>query len=166
MRAVNKALVEPKLLIFIYVLIRNVAEYLGRQDDVFVSAHFMINRRGAIIQIVNPDHFCAFHAGVSSVWHPTHRKFVSGLNQTFIGIELLGDGNLQEYSQEQYKSLGSLCTELIKRYSTIHLHCVAGHEVVSPGRKVDPGRIFDWRRAFAEICSHALRSEASWLGFQ
>lgn len=134
---------------------KNIAAYLARKDDVFASAHFQIGRFGEITQIVNPDHYIAFHAGVSTFWHPVRRKFVSGMNDFAIGIELLGDGNVREYSEAQYEALGRLCAELLERFPTIQPHCITGHEVVSPGRKSDPGKLFDWRKAFAAIYRHA-----------
>jgi AmpD protein len=124
---------------------RNIAAYLAKKDDAYVSAHFQIGRNGEITQIVNPDLYVAYHAGKSSFWHPALRRFVSGMNDYAIGIELLGDGNERPYSVQQYTSLGKLVASLMERYPTIQPHCITGHETVSPGRKADPGKYFDWR---------------------
>lgn len=132
-------------------LYKNLSQWLATKDANYLSAHFVIGRQGEITQIVNPDHYVAYHAGTSTFWHPQKRMFVSNMNEFMIGIELLGDGNIMPYSESQYKSAGRLCSELMKRYPTIQPNCIQGHEIVSPGRKVDPGKHFAWRWLFSEI---------------
>ena len=127
---------------------RNIANYLGAKDDKYVSAHFQIGRYGEITQIVNPEHFIAWHAGKSQFWNVNKREWQSGCNDFMIGIELLGDGNLLTFSEEQYESLARLINALMKKFPTIQPHCITGHEVVSPGRKIDPGLYFDWKKFF------------------
>ena len=132
---------------------RNIANYLGKKDSVYVSAHFQIGRSGEVTQIVNPDYYIAYHAGRSNFWHPVKRKMVTSWNKYSIGIELLGDGAHHEYTEEQYKALGALTGFLYQRYPTINPQCIVGHEMISPGRKTDPGESFDWRRYYFEITS-------------
>ena len=98
-----------------------------------VSAHFFIERTGALWQFVSCEHR-AWHAGVSSY------RGRSNCNDDSIGIELEG---LEGYAFEpgQYESLRSLCAALLQAYPIAHL---AGHEHVAPGRKQDPGEGFDW----------------------
>ena len=126
----------------------NIANYLGAKDKNYVSAHFQIGRYGERTQIVNPEYYIAWHAGKSSFWNSYWRKYQTGCNDFMIGIELLGDGNVVHYTQEQYDSLALLVNELLDKFKTIQPHCITGHEVVSPGRKIDPGKYFDWKKFF------------------
>jgi AmpD protein len=98
-----------------------------------VSAHFFIERTGALWQFVSCEHR-AWHAGVSSY------RGRSNCNDDSIGIELEGlEGSA--FEPGQYESLRSLCAALLQAYPVAHL---AGHEHVAPGRKQDPGEGFDW----------------------
>ena len=98
-----------------------------------VSAHFFIERTGALWQFVSCQHR-AWHAGVSSY------RGRSNCNDDSIGIELEGlEGSA--FEPGQYESLRSLCAALLQAYPIAHL---AGHEHVAPGRKQDPGEGFDW----------------------
>jgi AmpD protein len=133
------------------VLHQSIVGWLSLKDSTYVSAHFQIGRRGEITQIVNPDLYVSFHAGVSSFWNPLRRQWTKGVNDFAVGIELLGDGNLVAYSDAQYDALAKLCNALMIRYQTIQPHCITGHECVSPGRKTDPGVLFEWRRFFKNL---------------
>ena len=129
----------------------NILSYLIKKDENYVSAHYMIDRRGIVSQLVDPAEYEAFHAGDSSWWLPSERKFVTDINKYAVGIELIGDGNLYDYAELQYLSLIELCKMLITLHPTIHPHCIVGHEMISIGRKVDPGINFNWRRLFKGI---------------
>jgi len=137
-------------------LFKGVTSWLATADDTYASAHFHIGRFGECVQLVDPETHVAFHAGVSSFWHPIMRKFVSGWNEYSIGIELLGDGNRGIYSESQYQKCAELCAQLMKRYPEINPICINGHEVVAPGRKVDPGRYYDWQKFFAYLYKNLL----------
>lgn len=129
----------------------NITEWLTRKDDVYVSAHYTIHRDGKVVQLVNPDTFEAFHAGVSLFWHPKKRTVVSDWNRYAIGIELIGDCNIHPLSNEQYDSLHELVRMLMRKYKTIHPQCITSHEVIAPGRKYDPGPLFDWARFYRGV---------------
>lgn len=131
---------------------RGVADWLTRKDDVYVSAHFQIDREGDIWQICDPKKFEAFHAGRSERWHQASRKVVNGWNRISIGIELVGDGNKSFYSPAQYSSLIALCKELMVAFP-ISIKDVVGHDEISPGRKVDPGQNFDWDNFIRKLVS-------------
>jgi len=111
-----------------------------------VSAHYIIPRKEYkehdIIHLV--DHKdVAYHAGYSQwVVDGKTRKY---LNKYSIGIELEGDGNLVEYTDFQYEHLIQLTKDLTNTYK-ISENNIVGHEDISPGRKVDPGKLFDWKR--------------------
>ena len=129
----------------------NIADWLAKKDGVYASAHFQIGHEGEITQIVNPQYYIAYHAGRSSFWHPVHRAWKKYWNQYAIGIEWLGDGNIQPFSKKQYEKGAKLHAILMKKFPTIQPICITGHEVISPGRKSDPGKHFDWRLLFELI---------------
>lgn len=135
---------QPKVVSSWTAFQENIAKYLTTKDEAFVSAHFQINRDGEIIQLCDPREFEAFHAGVSSAWHPIMRKVVDDWNRYAIGIELIGDGNLEPYTKEQYAALTELCVDLTEAFPSIHPRAIYGHEEIAPGRKTDPGHLFDW----------------------
>ena len=100
-----------------------------------VSAHFFIDRTGALWQFVSCD-ARAWHAGQS------HYRGRDNCNDDSIGIELEGlEG--QTFTPEQYDTLFALHGALMAHYPIAHL---AGHEHIAPGRKHDPGAGFDWAR--------------------
>ncbi|MCC6194087.1 MAG: 1,6-anhydro-N-acetylmuramyl-L-alanine amidase AmpD [Burkholderiales bacterium] len=100
-----------------------------------VSAHFLVRRRGELVQFVS----CArraWHAGVSS-WQGRDR-----CNDYSVGIELEGTDQIP-YTAAQYEALADLLRALRRRYP---LAAAVGHRDVAPGRKTDPGPAFDWDR--------------------
>jgi len=106
-----------------------------------VSAHFLIERSGSVIQFVS----CldrAWHAGASCF---AGRE---GCNDFSLGIELEGTDN-QPYSDLQYAALVRLLNELRRHYPQITTERICGHSDIAPGRKTDPGPAFDWQRLFA-----------------
>jgi N-acetylmuramoyl-L-alanine amidase len=106
-----------------------------------VSCHYLINRKGKIIQMVK-DRNIAWHAGKSK-W-----KNFKNLNQCSIGIELVNRGHkfgYQEYSKNQINSLLKLCKDLKKKYS-IKKENFLGHSDIAPLRKIDPGEKFPWKK--------------------
>ncbi len=127
-----------------------VKNWLTKKDDHYVSAHFQINRDGWVTQLCDPNYYEAFHAGVSEHWHQDHRRVVADWNRYAIGIELVGDGNVTAYSPEQYKSLIALTRQLLERFP-INVKNILGHEEIAPGRKTDPGPLFDWTNFLREV---------------
>ena len=103
--------------------------------DLKVSAHFLIKRKGELIQFVS-CHNRAWHAGESS-W-----KGMSNCNDFSIGIELEGT-EIQPYEEIQYKVLLNLLVQLKKEYNIID---IVGHSDIAPHRKTDPGPSFDWNK--------------------
>ncbi|MBL8383729.1 MAG: 1,6-anhydro-N-acetylmuramyl-L-alanine amidase AmpD [Burkholderiales bacterium] len=101
-----------------------------------VSAHFLIERGGGILQFVSCDDR-AWHAGVSS-WRGRER-----CNDYSIGVELEGSDD-RPFTARQYERLATLMRALRGRYPSIR--GVAGHSEIAPGRKTDPGPHFDWGR--------------------
>jgi AmpD protein len=98
-----------------------------------VSAHFLIKRDGQLLQFVSTRDR-AWHAGVSQL---QERERV---NDFSIGIELEGTGD-EPFEREQYQSLAKLIIAIQKQES---IQYFVGHSDISPERKTDPGKSFDW----------------------
>ncbi len=116
---------------------------LADLKDVRVSAHLFIDRRGRTTQFV-PFNERAWHAGVSR-WRGR-----DGCNDFAIGIELEGEDH-RPYTQAQYVRLGKVLSALVDFYPRLSRAAIVGHLEVAPGRKTDPGPIFDWRRVLAGL---------------
>ena len=102
-----------------------------------VSAHLLINRLGDITQFVSfKDR--AWHAGPSS-FRGRHR-----CNDYSIGIELEGT-DIIPYTDVQYSTLIKITKWLMVTYPFITEQRIVGHNDIAPGRKTDPGPVFDWQ---------------------
>lgn len=137
--------------------------WLTAHDKHELSAHFLIGRDAGVVQTVDPDTHVAFHAGKSSFWHPLQRRIVDWCNEHYIGIELIGDGNVMPYTAFQYEQTAKLSAALMRRYRTISPLCVIGHEMVAPGRKNDPGMHFNWHLFYRLLFEEIERLEANEL---
>jgi len=111
-------------------------------ESLRVSAHFLVRRDGALIQFV-PIHLRAWHAGASR-WRARAR-----CNDFSIGIELEGTPE-RAFTDAQYETLAPLVRAL---RSAVPLREIAAHSDVAPGRKIDPGARFDWRRLFFALAA-------------
>lgn len=103
-----------------------------------VSAHFLIERDGTLVQFVS----CldrAWHAGVSSF------EGRENCNDFSLGIELEGTDHLP-FTDAQYAALVDLTRALQAAYPAITAARICGHSDIAPGRKTDPGPAFDWAR--------------------
>jgi AmpD protein len=103
-----------------------------------VSAHFFVDRDGAIVQFVSTRDR-AWHAGASSFEGRT------GCNDFSVGIELEGT-DFTPFAERQYAALGALLAAL---RDACPLRAVRGHSDVAVERKTDPGPYFDWDRVRA-----------------
>jgi AmpD protein len=103
-----------------------------------VSAHFLIDRQGALIQFVSVNER-AWHAGASS-WAGREN-----CNDYSIGVELEGTDSLP-FADPQYATLAALIVELQHAFPKLSHGAIVGHSDIAPGRKTDPGRAFDWAR--------------------
>jgi N-acetylmuramoyl-L-alanine amidase len=105
-----------------------------------VSSHYLINRKGKIIKMIDEKHI-AWHAGKSK-W-----KNFTNLNNQSIGIELVNKGHqigYENFSKKQISKLVLLCKTLIKKYK-IKKTNILGHSDIAPLRKMDPGEKFPWK---------------------
>lgn len=102
-----------------------------------VSAHYLIARSGRITRMVS-EHARAWHAGAGS-WGGCQ-----DINSASIGIELDNDGT-SPFAAPMMDALEALLGEIMTRWS-LPPQAVIGHSDLAPGRKIDPGGRFDWRR--------------------
>ena len=71
-------------------------------------------------------------------------------NNFSIGIELEGSDD-DYYEEDQYKVLCSLTSVLMSEYDLITKDRIKGHSDIAPGRKTDPGNLFDWSRYLENV---------------
>ncbi|MBM4372749.1 MAG: N-acetylmuramoyl-L-alanine amidase [Deltaproteobacteria bacterium] len=117
------------------------------------STHYVIDRDGALFQLV-PESRRAWHAGMSRL---DGRERVNGFS---IGVDLVYGPTLHDgYTESQYARLEDLLSGLSARH-LIPPQRVVGHEHVAwpPGRKSDPGPLFDWARIRRHLVGTVLRS--------
>ncbi len=121
----------------------SMEDLLGENPKHVVSVHYLVGEKarpdGIVYRLVDEDKR-AWHAGDSS-WRG-HTE----VNDSSIGIENINlDGNKYPYPDEQVEALIFLCKDIIDRHG-IQPYNVVGHEDIAPGRKVDPGKLFPWKR--------------------
>lgn len=107
--------------------------------QVQVSAHFLVTRRGELVQFV-PCTQRAWHAGQSEFFGRPR------CNDFSIGIEIEGCDDLP-FTPAQYDTVAALVPALLAAYP---VRAIAGHSDIAPGRKTDPGPHFDWARFATE----------------
>ncbi|MCC3357283.1 N-acetylmuramoyl-L-alanine amidase [Bacillus sp. REN16] len=142
----------------------NVDDVYSIFEEYGLSVHYLIDREGEIYSLV-PEDRVAYHAGKGSL--PDFPEYENKMNHYSIGIELIAMGTKEEmttiidadtynqidpslagYTDAQYQSLQLLVDNILKRNPSI-LHNrrhVIGHDEYAPGRKTDPGSLFDWSR--------------------
>ena len=117
----------------------------GRDPATQVSVHYLVTDEPSprVIAIV-PEDKVAFHAGQS------HWRGVRNLNECSIGIEIVNlDGNVHPYSEAQFATVARLAAEIVQRHGIAPAQVVA-HSDIAPGRKLDPGSLFPWKRLARE----------------
>ncbi|WP_106355085.1 N-acetylmuramoyl-L-alanine amidase [Yoonia maritima] len=102
-----------------------------------VSAHYLIAESGEVMSLV-PEALRAWHAGAGR-WGA-----VTDVNSHSIGIEIANDG-FSPFAAPQMDALADLLKGINARWG-IRPERVIGHSDMAPGRKIDPGARFDWRR--------------------
>jgi len=106
-----------------------------------VSAHYLIDDAGQITQMV-AEEMRGWHAGQS------HWAGETDLNSCSIGIEIHNPGHefgYTEFPEVQMKALEALCLDILTRHAIPPARILA-HSDIAPGRKRDPGELFDWGR--------------------
>ena len=130
-------------LVLHYTGMKSAADALARLCDpeAKVSAHYLVDEDGAVFLLV-PEAKRAWHAGVSS-W-----RGESNINDRSIGIELVNPGHefgYRVFPEKQMAALIPLLRGILSRHP-IPQSRVLGHSDIAPGRKTDPGELFDWHR--------------------
>lgn len=110
--------------------------YFASIASMQVSAHFFIERDGAVSQFVSCN---------ERAWHAGQSRFAEreNCNDFSLGIELEGTDDLP-FTVPQYAALIELVQQLQAAYPAITLERICGHSDIAPGRKTDPGPAFDW----------------------
>ncbi len=130
---------KPELIVVHYTAMASAQAALDRLTDpaARVSAHYLIDEKGNIYQMVDEDKR-AWHAGISS-WDGK-----DDVNSRSIGIEI-SNRNGDPYTKEQQFSLALLCKDIMFRHG-IRPENIIGHSDVAPDRKQDPGQHFPWEK--------------------
>lgn len=113
---------------------------LLRDPDAGVSAHYVVAEDGRVWRLVDESRR-AWHAGVAW-WNGE-----SDINSRSIGIEISNPGHSHGYRrfpEAQMLAVMALCRDILAR-RRIPAQRILGHSDVAPGRKIDPGHLFDWR---------------------
>ena len=121
----------------------SVHEFFEEIKDLRVSSHLLIQRGGEITQYV-PFNRKAWHAGISSFQEREE------CNEFSIGIEMEGCDE-EAFTAIQYEQLAAVTTTLMAQYPAIKADRIVGHSDVAPGRKTDPGPMFDWEKYLGVI---------------
>ena len=157
------------------------AKYLHGKHKPASSAHFVLDRDGTVWQLSDLDRV-TWHAGKSS-WKDAKGRKIEHVNNFGLGIEVANWGFWRKeiakqvpdpakagwlkakhpnggpsqwwepYAEKQVASLEELTRWLLKNCPKVH--DLVGHEQISPGRKVDPGPAFPWKRVKALLPAKA-----------
>ena len=106
-----------------------------------VSSHYLVHEDGRVVQMVR-EQDRAWHAGAGS-W-----RGETDVNSRSVGIEIVNGGSdfgSPAFPRKQIAAVIELCRGIIARHG-IRPERVLGHSDTAPGRKVDPGAKFPWRR--------------------
>lgn len=106
-----------------------------------VSSHYLVHEDGRVVQMVRESDR-AWHAG-KSAW-----RGETDINSRSVGIEIVNPGHVlgyRNFPRLQVEAIISLCRGIADRHG-IPPERILAHSDVAPGRKVDPGERFPWRR--------------------
>lgn len=138
---------RPDMVVLHYTAMQTAEAALERlcAPEIEVSSHYLIGEQGQIWQMVDED-MRAWHAGAGRWGAPqgAGNIAVDDVNSRSIGIELANRGD-HPFSEPQMHALEELLTGIMARWDIIPARII-GHSDMAPGRKIDPGARFDWRR--------------------
>jgi N-acetylmuramoyl-L-alanine amidase len=106
-----------------------------------VSAHYLVHEGGRVVQMVRESDR-AWHAG-KSFW-----RGVTDINSHSVGIEIVNPGpshGYRDFPNRQIEAVIDLCRGIVARHGILPQRVLA-HSDVAPGRKIDPGEKFPWRK--------------------
>lgn len=153
--------VLPDIVLLHYTAMPETQAVLERLADpaAEVSSHYVVSPGGGVWQMVD-EGLRAWHAGASR-WGACE-----DVNSRSIGIEIVNAGR-EPFSAPQMAAVEGLVVGIMARWD-VPPERVLGHSDVAPGRKVDPGPRFDWRRLALQglaVWSEATGEEADWDRF-
>ena len=147
----RKGGIGPDILLMHYTEMESAAKacdwLCDRQSK--VSCHYLVDETGEIVQMVD-ETMRAWHAGQSS-WQGE-----SDINSRSIGIEIQNPGaryGYRAFPALQMRAVIALSQDIVAR-NAIRPERVLAHSDVAPGRKIDPGALFDWRVLHEEGIGH------------
>jgi N-acetylmuramoyl-L-alanine amidase len=114
-----------------------------------VSSHYLVHEDGRTVQMVR-EADRAWHAGKSS-W-----QGVTDINSCSVGIEIVNPGHTlgyPDFPKRQIDAVIALCAGIVARHG-IRPERVLAHSDIAPGRKIDPGEKFPWKRLFEAGIGH------------
>ncbi|HNQ91414.1 MAG TPA: N-acetylmuramoyl-L-alanine amidase [Alphaproteobacteria bacterium] len=114
----------------------NPQDQIGR-----IAPHYMIDGVGQWIKFIEEDKR-AWHAGKAQ-W-----KDITDMNSASIGIEIWNSGHefdCEDFLPKQIDSLVELIENIRTRWNIPNAN-ILGHSDIAPGRKIDPGEKFPWRK--------------------
>jgi len=117
--------------------------YFSEIKDLHVSSHLLVDREGKVTQYV-PFNLRAWHAGESQ-FQERH-----ACNDFSIGIELEGCDE-EAFAEQQYVMATRIVKVLMQHWPDISRDRIVGHADIAPGRKTDPGPMFDWKYFYSLI---------------
>jgi N-acetylmuramoyl-L-alanine amidase len=131
----------PDILLLHYTGMQSAEAALARLCDpaAGVSCHWLIDEDGTVYRLV-AEEMRAWHAG-KSFWAGER-----DINSRSIGIELVNPGHewgYRPFPMAQMEALATLATGILRRHA-VPASRVLAHSDVAPGRKQDPGELFDW----------------------
>lgn len=129
----------PDMIVIHYTAMQSAAAACNTlcNPETEVSAHYLIGEDGTLMSLV-PEEMRAWHAGAGA-WGS-----VTDVNSRSIGIELANTGTCP-FAHAQIEALIILLEGIRSRWA-IPAERIIGHSDMAPGRKIDPGSRFDWRR--------------------
>ncbi|MGF1503307.1 MAG: N-acetylmuramoyl-L-alanine amidase [Paracoccaceae bacterium] len=139
----RRGVARPDMVVLHYTGMASAEAARARLSDpaAEVSAHYLIDLGGGVLRLVPEDR---------RAWHAGHAGWgaVADINSHSVGIELANPGTgpaAHPFPEPQIAALEALLSALLARHR-IPPERVLGHACVAPGRKIDPGPRFDWRR--------------------
>lgn len=133
----------PDMVVLHYTAMETAEAAIERLCDptAEVSAHYVIAEDGTVTQLVD-DLDRAWHAGAGQ-W-----GWVTDVNSHSVGFELANQGPDSDVPQFPEAQMLALERELARVMHAFDIppERVIGHSDMAPGRKIDPGPYFDWKR--------------------
>ncbi|MER2536294.1 MAG: N-acetylmuramoyl-L-alanine amidase [Rhizobiaceae bacterium] len=142
-RGPRRGIAAPDMIVLHYTGMKSgqAAEERLRDPAAEVSSHYLVHEDGRVVQMV-PERERAWHAG-KSFWAGE-----TDINSRSVGIEIVHPGHefgYRAFRGRQIEAVITLCRDILGRHA-IRPERVLAHSDVAPGRKIDPGEKFPWKR--------------------